>query len=74
MTDHTQAAQGDQKIENADGGVVDHRTVGKEVGLALKVKTLFLQDSLERHLEETDSSLDLEGGGSWAWKMMGKVG
>lgn len=74
MTDHTQAAQEAQKIEDADGGVVDHRTVGKEVGLALKVKTQFLQDSLEKHLEETDSSLDLEGDGSWAWKMTGKAG
>lgn len=73
MTDHTQADQEVQKTEDVDGGVVDHRTVGNEVDLASKVKNQFLQGSLEKHLEETDSSLDLEDA-SWAWKMMEKTG
>jgi hypothetical protein len=49
MTDHTQVDHEAQKTEDVDGGVVDHRTVGKEAGLALKVKIQFQPDSAEDH-------------------------
>jgi hypothetical protein len=73
MTDHTQVDHEAQKTEDVDGGVVDHRTVGKEAGLALKVKIQFQLDSMEDHLE-MGSSLDLVKDGSLTWKTVGMVG
>ena len=74
MTDRTQVDHEAQKTEDVDGGVADHRTVGREVDLTLKVKNPFQQHSLEEHLKGMGSSLDLEEDGSWAWKTMKKVG